>query len=336
MDTIADHLREHRFEALFTDLLGWEHATGRIDVSTGGRDFAFAAVAHKRGLQVLVGVTDRLALMNRGLLREVQKRVAAIADEHILICYCEQPRKQVWKWALRSPEGLRLRRRKYTFFSDRPPAPFLTRLLGLRFTLEEEEGLSQVQALEGVRPALDMSGEQSLFARDPRYAEQSDALAREMQTKGDVASFHRLVEFHLPLGRRISRRLCRLLRMLPDDAAQIAFLGLMQAARRFRPELGYRFYTYANLRVKQACGRLGPQFAFLIRLPVPVLGRGFRLRRELERLAVGVGMSGVREYLAELDLRDPKLGAQLRAFEAQPACVPSPIAGSLNTGRRGS
>src|SRR5438132_577064 len=101
MSPLIDNLRDHRFKALFTEELGWEHAAGSVTVAVAGRTFAFAVVAHKRGLQVLHCPTDHLALVNRGLLRKVQKQILRTVHEHILICHCDEPRKQVWQWAVR-------------------------------------------------------------------------------------------------------------------------------------------------------------------------------------------------------------------------------------------
>jgi hypothetical protein len=68
MESAAIYLREHRFKAMFTDWLGWEHASATFNVTVAGRDFLFTSVAHKRGLQVLHTSTDNIVLINRGLL----------------------------------------------------------------------------------------------------------------------------------------------------------------------------------------------------------------------------------------------------------------------------
>src|SRR5437867_376196 len=119
------------------------------------------------------------------------------------------------------------------------------------------------------------------FHADAWYAERSDELAKAMQN-GDKEAFHRFLVLHLPLARKISKRLCRCFGMRPDDAEQIAFLGLLRAARKYRPEFGYRFSTYAYQPIKNACWRHGPDFALMIHLPINVFWPCFRLRRSLE------------------------------------------------------
>ena len=102
--------------------------------------------------------------------------------------------------------------------------------------------------------------------------------------------------------------------MIPEDAEQIAFMGLLRAAK-FRPELGYQFSTYANHWIKQACWRDGPDFALMIRVPVHLFWPcyGLRLTRTAWRLKSGRLGSG--EHLTELDARDPRSGRQLRELE---------------------
>jgi len=313
MDAAVDYLRDHRFKALFTELLGWEHASGSIRVSAGGRDFEFASIAHKRGLLVLHSSTASLALVNRSLLRKVQRIVARTCHENILIFSCDQPRKQVWQWAIRFPDGRKLRHREHQFFSNSPPELFLQRLAGLRFTLSEEADATLIEALDRVRSALDRLADLNLFVSRPWYAERSDELLKAMQN-GDKESLHRFLRFHLPLARKFSKGLCHWFGIAPEDAEQFGFLGLMKAARRFRPELGFQFSTYATPCIKQVCARLGPDFAFLIHLPVNLFWRCFRLRLTLDRMLSG-GVAGIREFLRDLDFRDPKLSEQLRDFD---------------------
>lgn len=314
MGSPVDYLRDHRFQALFIDRLGWDHAPGTVRVSAGGRDFEFTSIAQKRGLHVLHAPTDPLALVNRGLLRKVQRMVARTCHEHILIFSCEQHRKQVWQWAIRLPDGRRLRHREHPFFSNSPPGPFLDRLAGLQFTLNEEENITLMEALTRVRRALDTSADLNLFVRRPWYAEQSAKLFQAVQ-QGDQGAFHQFLVFHLPLARKISKRLCRWFSMEPEDAEQIAFLGLLRAAQKFQPERGFQFSTYATLWIKQACQHLGPDFALMIRLPLYVFWPCFRLRLTLNRMEGEVGPGGIQEYLTELADRNPKLARHLRDFD---------------------
>jgi RNA polymerase sigma factor (sigma-70 family) len=313
MHSVADYLGEHRLTELFVEALGWDRASGSLPLTADGHSLCFQAIAHKRGLQVLRCSADRVLLVNRGLLRKLQNQVARVFHEHILIFSSEEPRKQVWAWCVRLPDGHKLRHREHPFFSAAPPSPFLNRLEHLRFRLEEEDSVSLVDALDRVRRVLDTTPELELFARRPWYVARSDELARAMQ-QGDAGAFHRFVLLHRGLARQISKRLRRWFGMPEEDAEQIAFLGLIKAAHRFRPERGFQFSTYATWWIKQACQRHGPDAALLIRLPTSVFWSCYRHAIDLDTLRLAAGPTAFRDRLHELELVSPLLTAQWRAY----------------------
>ena len=208
MDGVSQLLAEHRFSELFRDQLGWDRSSGKVAIDVDYRHLEFEAIAQKRGFQVLHCNADRRVLFNRTLLRRTQSLVAKTVHEHILIYSCSSPPKQVWQWAVRTPDGRKLRHREHPFFSGSPPASLETRLRGLSFSLDEEADVTFVDALHRVRVAIDVSPELNLFAKRPMYAERSDKLASAM-AKGDEDAFHAFILLHRPLASHISRRLHR-------------------------------------------------------------------------------------------------------------------------------
>lgn len=60
---------------------------------------------------------------------------------------------------------------------------------------------------------------------------------------GDEIAMHRLVLAHAPLVEKFARKYGKGRDI--DDVRQDAYIGLMQAARKFEPERGHRFATYA-------------------------------------------------------------------------------------------
>jgi RNA polymerase sigma factor (sigma-70 family) len=313
MNALADCLRNHRLAALFIDILGWDRASGTQALGADGCSLCFQAIAQKRGVQVLWCSADRVVLLNRSLLRKAQYLIARAVHEHILIFSSEEPRKQVWTWCVRLPAGRTLRHREHPFFSATPPTPFLHRLEQLRFSLDEEESISLVDALDRVRRVLDTTPELDLFARRPRYAARSDELARAMR-QGDIGAFHRFVLLHRGLARQLSKRLQRWFGMPAEDAEQIAFIGLIEAAHRFQPERGFQFSTYATWWIKQACQRYGPDVALLIRVPLHTFWSCFRHTIDVERLRLAGGPCTVRDRLYDLELVNPQLAARWRAY----------------------
>ncbi len=273
---ISTAIAEHSFEHLFIEYLGWDSASTTINIELDDSCFHLMTVAQKRGIAIFNCQAHRTVLANRALLRAVQKQLRRTHHEHILIFTCETPRKQVWQWATISVDGRRIQHREHPFFSDSPPKRLLERLERLAVGMEEEESTTLSDVLTRVRLALAPHSEFNLFARRPWYAKQSDRLAVALKS-GESGAFGRFVEFHMPLARKASKMLIRWFDMQPDDAEQTAMIGLLQAARRFDPERGYQFSTYAGHWIRQCCQRHGIEWGPSIRIPDYLFRKCYKL-----------------------------------------------------------
>lgn len=307
MDQLATYLATHDFRTLFIEMMGWDRASAATEIAVDGHRLHFDVIAQKRGFQVLHTEADKYTLFNRRRLRSLQKELLKLAHEHIVIYSCRDPRKQVWHWAVRLSDGRRLRHREHPFFSTSPPQPLIGRLHNLRFSLQEEERITLVDALDRVRAALDTEADLNLFVNKPWYAEQSDRLATAMRDGGTPA-FHRFVEFHIPYARWGAKEWRRYFHGVDEeDREQIAAIGLLEAARRFEPAHGYQFSTYAYYWVRQACQRHGPECAHLIRIPPHVLWQCATVRARVYRLSNRGDDDAVIELLQDLWDRSPKV-----------------------------
>lgn len=315
MEEFARQLATHDFQSLFIEALGWDRASRWLSVETDDRSFVLRVLAEKRGVQVATCFVDRYSLFNRGRLRRIQKEFARSAHEHILVSYSDDPKKQVWQWAVRLPDGRRLRHREHPFFSATPPEPLLARLEQLAFSLDEEESTTLIDVLGRVRAALDTRSELNLFVRKPVYAEQSDQLALAMRD-GGLSEFHEFVLFHRALAKWATKRLSRWPGLDEEDAEQIGLLGIINAARKFKPELGYQFSTYATTAIKRRCHRHGPDEGLLIRVPAPVYWPHWHTQRAAERLETRHGFGRGRAFIDWLQARDSKFSAGWTRFRA--------------------
>ncbi len=276
MGGIEAAIAEHAFEHLFIECLGWDRVRSTVPVEHRELSVQLTAIAQKRGFTVFLCPTHRTVLANRGLLRDVQRQLRRSYHEHIVIHSCETPRKQVWQWATMVGDERRILHREHPFFSNDPPPRLLERIEGLSVSFQEEEQTTLPDVLDRVRKALLPDSEQNLFAKHPSYAAESDRRAMAMK-RGEPGAFGRFVEFHIPLARHSSRILIRWFGMDADDAEQTAMIGLLEAARRFDPDRGYQFSTYAGFWLRQICQRYGLDWGLSIRVPPHLFWPCYRL-----------------------------------------------------------
>lgn len=276
MGGVVAALSEHAFEHLFIECLGWDRLRATTSVAQNETTLHLTTVAQKRGFTVFHCPAHRTILANRRLLRDVQRHVRRTHHEHILIYSCETPRKQVWQWATTMADGRRIQHREHPFFSSDPPKRLIERIEGLAVSLDQEEQTTLPDVLVRVRIALLPDSDLNLFARYPTYAAESDRLAMAMK-RGEPGAMQAFVEFHMPLARRASRMLVRWFGMDPDDAEQTAMIGLLEAARRFDPERGFQFSTYASIWIRQCCQRYGLEWGLPIRVPVHIFWPCYRM-----------------------------------------------------------
>jgi RNA polymerase primary sigma factor len=199
--------------------------------------------------------------------------------------------------------------------ADVPDAPLRALATHPLLTAEEEVALARTLAA-GRRAAARLRDEPNLEPSERRKLE------REVY-KGDEAR-ERLVRFNLRLALSIARRYAG--RGLPlEDLMQEGTLGLLRAAERYDPDLGYRFSTYATWWIRQAVRRALVEQGRSVRLPEHLVGLLGRLQRAALTIEQQQGRPATAAELAlALDTTVDKVEAALKA-SLMPASLDAPV-----------
>jgi RNA polymerase sigma factor (sigma-70 family) len=135
---------------------------------------------------------------------------------------------------------------------------------------------------------------------------------------------HRLVEQNLRLVMWVANRY-RNRGLSPEDLIQEGAIGLQRAARRFDPERGCRFATYAVWWIKQAIAQALADGAHAIRVPEGVLDRIAEVRAADRRLRLALGRAPTSEEVgAALGLTARDVEQALTAISA-PVSLDQPV-----------
>ena len=163
---------------------------------------------------------------------------------------------------------------------------------------------AEIAAPEAGRAAVNLSEYLREISRMPRLSrEEEQALARRVLA-GAAGAEQRMIEANLHLVFAVARGYRNRGLPQPDLIAE-GNLGLLRAVRKFRPDNGTRFSTYATWWIRHAVVRALANQARVIRLPVHVELLLGRYRKERERLTQELG-------------RPPSLEEVARSLEISP------------------
>ncbi len=156
---IGRYLREQDYQGLFLEELGWDrYAAGPMALRVGEQTWALRGVAQKRGLAVLVappGPDGKVA--DAATRRRIEREVAKLIHEHLIVFEGKTGGEQVWQWARRRPDGPTAYREQ-RYLPGRQELALTEKLAVLRFSLDEEERATITVASGRVRRRSMSSG----------------------------------------------------------------------------------------------------------------------------------------------------------------------------------
>jgi RNA polymerase primary sigma factor len=146
--------------------------------------------------------------------------------------------------------------------------------------------------------------------------EQEVELGRRIQA-GDEAALGELVEHNLRFVVQVANKY-RGYGLAVSDLVNAGNIGLIHAARKFDPERGVRFITYAVWWIRQAIMHALAEGGGAVRLPVRQAELLSRLRQKFEAMHHALGREPTTEELGQaLEMQREDVEDTLRAFRPQ-------------------
>ena len=151
---------------LFREELGWEPARQKLTLRAGENDYAFTALAEKRGFTAWLCETPTGGLPDHATRLKLDRKLSETSFEHLIVFVTGDRASQSWMW-VRREQGKPLAARTHEYHRGQPGDSLLQKLQILYVSLEEEEaGLSTVAVAGRARAAFDIEKVTKAFYRD--------------------------------------------------------------------------------------------------------------------------------------------------------------------------
>ena len=158
-------LKEGDFTTLFIEGLGWDHHDQIIVREVYGRKYTLTAIAQKRGLVAWRCVPSDLGTLPESNVRRIIERlVAKVMHEHLIVFLDGKLNVQIWQWVKRE-HNMPSRYREHALYSAQDGESLIQKLETLTFTLEEENRLSLTDVTRRLRFAFDVEQVTKSFYR---------------------------------------------------------------------------------------------------------------------------------------------------------------------------
>jgi hypothetical protein len=151
---------------LFREELGWEPCHQKLTLRAGETDYAFTALAEKRGFIAWLCESPSGGLPDHAARLKLDRKLSETSFEHLIVFVTRDRATQSWMW-VRREHGRPLSARTHEYHRDQPGDSLLQKLEVLYVSLEEEEaGLSTVVVAGRARAAFDIEKVTKAFYRD--------------------------------------------------------------------------------------------------------------------------------------------------------------------------
>ena len=160
-------LQSGQLARLFVEELGWEPCRNKLTLRAGEADYAFAAVAEKRGFTVWRCDCAGGSFPEHTTRLKLDRALTETSFEHLIVFATPDHAQQSWMW-VRREAGKPLAVRTHEYHRSQPGDSLLQKLQGLYVSLEEEErgDVHTLVLSNRARTAFDLEKVTKVFYRD--------------------------------------------------------------------------------------------------------------------------------------------------------------------------
>jgi hypothetical protein len=160
-------LQSGNLAKLFVEELGWEPARQKLTLRAGELDYAFTAIAEKRGFTAWLCACPNGRLPDHTTRLKLDRALTQTSFEHLIVFPSHSGETQTWLWVRREP-GKPLAARTHEYSRSQPGDSLLQKLRHLYVSLEEEErgDVHTLTLSAGARAAFDIERVTKAFYRD--------------------------------------------------------------------------------------------------------------------------------------------------------------------------
>ena len=159
-------LQSGNLAKLFVEELGWEPARQKLTLRVSEVDYAFTAIAEKRGFTAWSCASDG-KMPDHSTRLKLDRALTQTSFEHLIVFPTNDGATQSWMW-VRREQGKPLAARTHEFNRSQPGDSLLQKLQHLYISLEDEErgDVHTLTLSAGARAAFDIERVTKAFYRD--------------------------------------------------------------------------------------------------------------------------------------------------------------------------